>query len=518
MKKRFRLASLLLAVMLMGSSLTVYADENVDEVENAEQTEGEEAAEGEEGAEEEATEESAGELVMSSLTASNGLTIAQSIPDNLIPEGFHKTTVQYSGQTVDVAYMDSDSYGEVVLSYLANADGSNGDFYLCDINTAEMSDFVKITNGEGKFIVVLDPGDTVVAPSGFIKATLNWHGKNVTAWALPKDNADSEKEEKDKEEASAFATLEVYALDITAGASDSEEEEATAEETDTEEPSEEEKSDKKDKKEEEKTAAEPEDGSRVEYAPSGDFFLIYAIDQDGVVGFYLYDIVGETFQRYVEISNGDMELLSQYRKEAKLRLMIIVILAVILVVAIIVIINLATKSGGSGKKTSRRRYDYDDEDDEEYDEDDDDEDEDDEDDEIEQMRRRVAKKERRHIKQGRRELNYLMDIDDEDDEEDDEDDDDEEVFAPRRARREAPSRRRVEVKREVVEPEEDEEEEEVFEAPIRRKSVTVANAAPVADDNIRRPVKKSPRSGISIEPEPDLDLDDDFEFEFLDLK
>ena len=510
MKKRLlgvRLAAFVLATMLMGSSVSVYADE-VSEEENVEAEAGEENAEAAE------EESGAGELIMSSITASNGKTIAQVIPDDMIPAGFHKTSVQYSGTNVDVGYMDSDEYGEVVVAYLANPDGSDGSFYLCDINTAEMTDFVKITNGEGKFIVVLNPGDNVVAPAGFIKATLDWHGKNVTAWALPKENSSDDK-------ASLDTPVELYALDITAGA-DGDAEDAAESEEPAEEASED-KEDEKDDKEASKAVAEPEDGSRVEYAPSSDFFLIYAIDQDGKVGFYMYDIVGETFQRYVEIANGDSDLLSQYRKQAKTRLIIIVVLAVLLAAAIVVVINLALRSGGSNKKSSRSRYNrFDDEDDE-------DEEDDDEGEEIEQMRRRVAKKERRHIKQGRRELNYLMDIDDDDeDEEDDEDEDDDDFYEesrPRRgtrgSRRPAPARERRQSssRREALVEDEDDDDDEVFEAPIRRRS-SASSASAYDEQPARRQsaATKAPRGGISIEPDSDDDFDDDFEFEFLDLK
>lgn len=482
MKNRFisaRVASILLAAMLLGSSVNVYADDTVEDTETSEDAETENPENSENTEEGESGEEQSedAELVMSSVTASNGKMIAQSFPESIIPDGFHKTTVQYSGANVEVAYMNSDYYGEVVLAYLANSDGSDADFYLCDINTAEMSDFVKITNGEGKFIVVLNPGDNVVAPSGFIKATLNWHGKNVTAWALPKETSD------DKDEtASAYETLNVYALDsITAGASNSDEE-AVAEEPTEEVKSEEDETKEADNSESVSTA---EDGSRVEYAPSSDFFLIYAIDQDGVVGFYLYDIAGETFQRYVEIANGDMSLLDQYRNAAKTRLIIIVVLAVLLLIAIVVIINLALKSGGS--KTKKRRYNrYDDEYDDDDEEEEDDDDDDDEDEEIEQMRRRVAKKERRHIKQGRRELNYLMDIEDDEEEAEEE-----------------------------LEEEEDDDEDEVFEAPVRRKSARASRPVYEEQQPIRRQKKTVPRGGISIEPDDD---DDDFGFEFLDLK
>ena len=112
-----------------------------------------------------------GGVVMSGLPSNNGKVIASQFPEEYIPEGFHKSTCTYEGQTIEIAYMDNGN-GEVVLAYLADADGSNGDFYLCDINTAEMSDFVQIYGGEGKYIIVLDPRDMVVAPAGFTKAKI----------------------------------------------------------------------------------------------------------------------------------------------------------------------------------------------------------------------------------------------------------------------------------------------------------------------------------------------------------
>ena len=76
------------------------------EGEDGEEAQGEEAApEGEE-----ATPEGEGSsLTMSDLQADNGRFIAATFPDDLMPEGFHKSGCTYKDQRIEIAYMDSDS-------------------------------------------------------------------------------------------------------------------------------------------------------------------------------------------------------------------------------------------------------------------------------------------------------------------------------------------------------------------------------------------------------------------------
>ncbi|MBR0147789.1 MAG: hypothetical protein IJM23_01190 [Lachnospiraceae bacterium] len=368
MKKLFnkRIFALMLSVMVVFSSsfMVMGAEEGTGEGEEAAQEaeagegegqEGEdgEEAQGEEAAPEgeEATPEGEGSsLTMSDLQADNGRFIAATFPDDLMPEGFHKSGCTYKDQRIEIAYMDSDAAGDVVLAYLADEDGSNGDFYLCDIITAQMSDFVQIKNGAQGYIIVLNPGDNVVAPAGFTRAELKYGDKTVTAWMLPQEESVSLLDDP--------FTVNVYAGEINriamggvdgllSGSKEEEPEEADEGEAKEEEKQEEKAEDVKDASGEGEAAAtaseavsQEEDGSRLVSAPSSDFFMVYAIDNTGTVGFYLYDKVQKTYQRYVALSSADSEGAASYKKSAQIRLYIIAGLAFVVIILLFVLVNM----------------------------------------------------------------------------------------------------------------------------------------------------------------------------------
>jgi len=368
MKKLFnkRIFALMLSVMVVFSSsfMVMGAEEGTGEGEEAAQEaeagegEGQESEDGEEAQGEEAApegEEAAPEgegssLTMSDLQADNGRFIAATFPDDLMPEGFHKSGCTYKDQRIEIAYMDSDAAGDVVLAYLADEDGSNGDFYLCDIITAQMSDFVQIKNGAQGYIIVLNPGDNVVAPAGFTRAELKYGDKTVTAWMLPQEESVSLLDDP--------FTVNVYAGEINriamggvdgllSGSKEEELEEADEGEAKEEEKQEEKAEDVKDASGEGEAAAtaseavsQEEDGSRLVSAPSSDFFMVYAIDNTGTVGFYLYDKVQKTYQRYVALSSADSEGAASYKKSAQIRLYIIAGLAFVVIILLFVLVNM----------------------------------------------------------------------------------------------------------------------------------------------------------------------------------
>ncbi|HBB59728.1 MAG TPA: hypothetical protein DCZ52_05550 [Lachnospiraceae bacterium] len=131
-------------------------------------------------------------------------------------------------------------------------------------------------------------------------------------------------------------------------------------------------------------------------ASPGDFFLIYGMDQSGSQGFYLFDSVGQTYQRYVALGAGESDELAAAKKTARTRLFIICGLAVLALVLLILVINMAL----SGRRGDDDYYDYDDD--------------------YEEMKRRVEKKSKRSSGGLRRNKDYDDDYyDDYDDEEED---------------------------------------------------------------------------------------------------
>lgn len=520
------LALTITAVAMTSFATNVYADEVDDTLIEQEGVESEAPAEGEtgEGQEEGVSDnQTAGAtaVTMSGITADNGLIIAATFPEDIVPTGFHKSSCTYQGQNIEIAYMDKGN-GEVVLAYLAQADGSGGDFYLCDINTAAMSDFVQIAGGDGKYIIVLDPGDMIVPPTGFTKAKLQWYGKTVSAWIMEDEeggNTEKSTDEKEKEESSiineksyasalfdacagAGKTLTVYAAEAT-DASDEELKAAL-----------------------EATAEKADDGSGVVTSNPSDYFLVYGINQDGVISFYLYDTVENTYQRYLAASGVDSKTAKQYRSSAQRRLFIIAVLVILLAICIFITINLFLKVRENGDYRG--------------DDDDDDDDDEDDEDEMEKMRRRVIQKEKNHIRTGRRELNYLMDRDDDDDEEDDDEeedeednieeieDEDEEDYIPRK---------RTASKKAVEEDVDWEHMEIGIPKTVKRgdnnrpqKKSSASTMSKKAVSSTKRPTSGSSKSSTAktvstksnasktpVKKTVNKNFDEDFEFEFLDL-
>ena len=401
-----------------------------------------------------------GVVVPGTITANNGKYIALSFPESYLPIGFHKSTCTYQNATIEIAYQDNGN-GEVVLAYLTAADGSGGEFYLCDINTAEMSDFLQISGGDGKYIIVLNPGDTIIPPAGFTKANLQWGEKALTGWVLSSTLKGTDTTGSDTPSgadtgarldgkytsallnacAGVGKTMVVHAAETVSDGS------ATQEEPDTAL----------------NTGGTPED-----------YFLIYAVNQDCVEGFYLYDKKEGTYQRYLASGSTADESAGSYKASAQKRLFVIAGLAVVLLILVFVLVNI-----GLQLRDYKRTYG---------------DEEEDEEDEMEQMRRRVVSKEKSSIKTGRKELNYLMDRDDEEDD------------TPDWTNYEVPLK------------------DLMKSTPAKQKlsSKPAAEAAPVKavrQETTKQEVVKQdiPRQEAPKQDIPDVDLDEDFEFEFIDI-
>ena len=431
----------------------------------------------------------------------DGKYLALSFPASEVPEGFAVKTVDYQGQSVMLAYMTTKSATigaaglTVTLAYLTDEGGNNGEFYLCDTTeNAKMSDMIKIDGAPGRYIIILDPGDNVVGPDGFTQHKLQWGSKTATAWSLPEDTLDEEEgseeeKEESKESASLFST-KVYAseLNLNAGEAaragsagdsgdpspDVENEEAEGDMPESlgneDLPAEEDKGDKKDDEGADDDgmvaldAIAHTNASGLIQAQPKDFCLLYAVDESGNLGFYLYDIDRGTYQRYVDIPKGESQTLVKYKKLSRTRLFIIIVLAIFLVISLFILINMFL---------GRRNEDYD---------------EDEEDPEEEAMRKRAKAKERRNI--GRGERAYLLDEEPEDEDEDEDFEDDYEE--------------EEDYEDEDEDDYEDEEEEEEEEKPreiVRHRTIT------------RKDARQQPKK-----PEPKFDFDEDFDFEFLDVK
>ena len=229
------------------------------------------------------------------VATADGKYVSSVFADEFMPVGFSKTTVTYEEQMVEAAQFDM---GGIVLLYVTDADGNNGNFDMYDQTTGELSDFLQISGIENRFIIALKAGPDVSVPDGFTKATLNWNSQ----------------------------TLEAYAYTGEAG---------------------------------EAASGEAVSGG-VAPVDINDFFLIYAISSEGNKGWYMYDQNEGTYQRYVQnlhaggkgnISGSGESLISKITspgadsEEGGVNVMLIIVIAcaVLLVALIVTVIIMAVK-------------------------------------------------------------------------------------------------------------------------------------------------------------------------------
>ena len=232
------------------------------------------------------------------VVTADGKYVSSVFADEFMPVGFSKTTVTYEEQMVEAAQFDM---GGIVLLYVTDADGNNGNFDMYDQTTGELSDFLQISGIENRFIIALKAGPEVSVPEGFTKATLNWNAQ----------------------------TLEAYAYTGEAGGAASGGSDGTV-------------------------------SGGVAPVDINDFFLIYAISSEGNKGWYMYDQNEGTYQRYVQglhaggkgnISGSGENLISKITspsadsEEGGVNVMLIIVIAcaVLLVALIVTVIIMAVK-------------------------------------------------------------------------------------------------------------------------------------------------------------------------------
>ena len=232
------------------------------------------------------------------VATADGKYVSSVFADEFMPVGFSKTTVTYEEQMVEAAQFDM---GGIVLLYVTDADGNNGNFDMYDQTTGELSDFLQISGIENRFIIALKAGPDVSVPDGFTKATLNWNSQTLEAYAYTGEAGDATSGGSD-----GAVSGEVAPVDIN------------------------------------------------------DFFLIYAISSEGNKGWYMYDQNEGTYQRYVQnlhaggkgnISGSGENLISKITgpsadsEEGGVNVMLIIVIAcaVLLVALIITVIIMAVK-------------------------------------------------------------------------------------------------------------------------------------------------------------------------------
>lgn len=221
--------------------------------------------------------------------------------DELLPEGFAKETYNYKGTDVDSAYFAA---GDVRLLYLSTGDKTSQDFRIYYEDTDTFLDLLQLKGTDGKFIMPVRYQAQIKIPDNYTGSYLPWDDKVIPCYIYteltdkPVTAEGEEAQEADTGIREAGASLE--------------EEPVNVEDLD----------------------------AKVE------FYLLYAMNNEGTEGFYLYDFVEGTYQRYVE-RDTSYELDQSYFKYkdiAHQRFAVMCVLIALLVVAVFCIINLILKN------------------------------------------------------------------------------------------------------------------------------------------------------------------------------
>ena len=136
---------------------------------------------------EDTTEDTSENVVTTSNTVNlidgSKLTLSSSLEGVTIPEGFTETTVDVNGNTIQAVQSDKG----ILLVYLTDEDGTNGNFYVYSktTNTAIPYTLVEGVADSYTFLIYDGQEDTV---NGLTETTITINGKAVPAWYSGEEN------------------------------------------------------------------------------------------------------------------------------------------------------------------------------------------------------------------------------------------------------------------------------------------------------------------------------------------
>jgi len=228
------------------------------------------------------------------------LYVNTTFPEELLPEGFLQVDYVYKEQYVEAAFFEP---GEMMLLYLSDMEGSNGGFYIYYSGTDEFMDFIQLKGWEGHFIFPIQFPLGVVIPDGFQDASMQWNDKTVPAFMV----SSSLMEEAVSQDPSDESLTQQDTLE------DDLEEEILA--------------------------------GNIGASPD-DYYLLYAMNQDGGEGFYMYDSLEGTYQRFLRMtveSEGEVfddENYVIYKAKSQRRMVVIGVLIIVVVLLLFLLLNM----------------------------------------------------------------------------------------------------------------------------------------------------------------------------------
>lgn len=247
------------------------------------------------------------EPVVNEMLQWNGeqLQATKEIPKESIPVDFEETSLVVNGQQMPGL---SFGKGELKLVYLNNTNGA-GSLYVYDEEQQTIYPFIKLESEKSYVMVLLPNEQKESAPEGFESCTFSIEGKGlVSAYQLKDENSGSEEETESLEDSTS--AWNIFGAETF-------------------------------------FAAEPK---------VSEFYLIYCMNDAGEKGWYMYDSVEETFQRYLVIApsveaGADVDLESENAKLQKelnaaktTQYIIIAIAAAVVIILVVVLVVVILKN------------------------------------------------------------------------------------------------------------------------------------------------------------------------------
>ena len=207
-------------------------------------------------------------------------------PEDILPEGCTQKEYNYKGKLVEAAIYEP---ADLMMLYLTDANGENGAFYIYYSGSDEFMPFIQIKGSDGKFIFPLQYETGIPIPDGFVDTEFSWEGKTIPAYMVSEE---------------LYKEADTY------------------------------------------TDLETEEETLYQVTKPEEFYLLFALSSDGLRGWYLYDTVEGTYQRYLDVPTNtvtddstDTAYLN-YKEKSQQRMAVICVLAFVIVVLLVVIMNI----------------------------------------------------------------------------------------------------------------------------------------------------------------------------------
>lgn len=249
----------------------------------------------------------------------NNYYISSSIPKDTAPADFKESTAQINGEKVSVLNYNN---GNLKLVYLINLTSKEGKLFVYNEDTQKFYPFIKASLSSERYIILMQARTNVTIPGGFIESTVNIGGNNFDAYTYAQKNkSDTSGTSTDISVSDSSVTGSLFDVMVVNASNTASQNENVSDST--------------------AVLASGADTA------AGEFYFVYAIDNEGTENWYQYDSIQGTYQRCnsymltsLESTQKDLQSAETASQKYKNSSLIFKIIAAILLLCIIGILIL----------------------------------------------------------------------------------------------------------------------------------------------------------------------------------